>query len=544
MHLNPLSIWVVLIGSVLALRERAVSNQVTIDKRSDLRPQNHFGLNTYGGPPPIMHHDPETARSMVEPMNLYIIWYGSNWKKADKTIVTDFLGGLSKSDFWKISQKYWQRMPDGSKKYITGNLKIAGQVDDHYSLGKFLYSPLETDYIENVVSVVVESHVKNGGLAYDPNGIAPNPTPGINFTSPDYVYAFISNPSACGTLMPYFCGASPNFKSPNGNVGVDVMLTFLAHEIAEAASNPDYPTVGWNTDPSFLGTENADLCNSIFGSNRKLDSKGGYYYNQEWNGRRYLLQQLWDPEIQQCGPVYNKATQDCTKFKKIFPTLNVGDDCCSSGYAECANGKITGIDVSYNGLTGDANALVKKVNLNFPNINRLLLGGNDFTATKVFPKALCDLLHLEDVWMDDSLWLSGTSLPDCLGNLSSLRIFGIEGSGLAGNIPSSIFKYSSPFILSLSHNNLTGTIPKSLARKSTLKGLYLNDNPLLHGAIPEGFDGFHGQSEGPSDENGPYQYANFEKTKLCYKKGYKGPKGGAPECTKAQLSEGSDKEDD
>ncbi|KAJ3026556.1 UNVERIFIED_CONTAM: hypothetical protein HDU68_005450 [Siphonaria sp. JEL0065] len=527
---------------------------------TDFTPETggHFGLNQAGGPAPVILHPDPTARSMTEPMNLYIVWYGTNWKKADKAIITDFLGGLGKSDFWKVTQKYWQQMPDGSRKNITGDLKIAGQVDDAYSFGKVFNTYSDPNW--NDVPIIIQNHIKNGGLKSDvngfylvlgddqtvegsscsqycgyhtsvlsdqDNGIAYNYTVGIDYTSPDYIYTYVGNSAACGLNGAIGCGGPYNDKTPNGNAGVDAMLSPIAHELAEGASNPDTSRSAWNNAD---GYENGDNCAYIYGSNRKYNIFGDYYYNQEWNGRRYHIQQMWDPETQLCGATYKKASKECGKLQTIFPTLNFGDDCCNSGYVDCADGQIVSVDVRGNGLSGDLKELINKFFLNFPFIKQLFLGSNKFSTTEGFPEQICQLTFLEALSLS-GLGMKGGRLPDCLFTLFNLKYLGLSNTGLTGPISSYAFRNFAPLrILSLAGNNFTGPIPKTLAAKTTLTKLFLSNNPLLSGQIPNGFVGFKGQSTGPSDNKGPVVYADFTGTQLCIAKGYKGPTGGAPQC--------------
>lgn len=69
------------------------------------------------------------------------------------------------------------------------------------------------------------------------------------------------------------CNCSSYSKySPNNDPPADAMLSVLAHELSEAASDPDLD--GWYT---YAGSENADLCAWKFLTTSQMD---GYYYNQ------------------------------------------------------------------------------------------------------------------------------------------------------------------------------------------------------------------------------------------------------------------------
>uniref|UniRef100_M1B6S7 Uncharacterized protein n=1 Tax=Solanum tuberosum TaxID=4113 RepID=M1B6S7_SOLTU len=67
-------------------------------------------------------------------------------------------------------------------------------------------------------------------------------------------------------------------KSPNNDVGVDGMISVIAHEIAEVSTNPLVNAWYAGQDPSFP-VEIADLCEGIYGTD-----SGGSYTGQMLNG--------------------------------------------------------------------------------------------------------------------------------------------------------------------------------------------------------------------------------------------------------------------
>ncbi|WMV26811.1 hypothetical protein MTR67_020196 [Solanum verrucosum] len=73
----------------------------------------------------------------------------------------------------------------------------------------------------------------------------------------------------------------PSFKamkSPNNDMGVDEMISVIAHEIAEVSTNPLVNACYAGQDPSFSG-EIADLCEGIYSS-----GSGGSYTGRMLNG--------------------------------------------------------------------------------------------------------------------------------------------------------------------------------------------------------------------------------------------------------------------
>ena len=87
-------------------------------------------------------------------------------------------------------------------------------------------------------------------------------------------------------------------SSPNGDPGIDASISILAHELAEAASDP--MLYAWFDSN---GYENADKCSWMFGNAiAGRDSKGyTYFYNlQGVNGTKFLVQQNWDAAANTC----------------------------------------------------------------------------------------------------------------------------------------------------------------------------------------------------------------------------------------------------
>ena len=68
-------------------------------------------------------------------------------------------------------------------------------------------------------------------------------------------YSIAGNSDAC----PDSCGAVGNERaSPNGDIGVDSLISTVAHELAEAVSDPN--SDGLRSWYDIAGNENADKC--------------------------------------------------------------------------------------------------------------------------------------------------------------------------------------------------------------------------------------------------------------------------------------------
>ena len=174
------------------------------------------------------------------------------------------------------------------------------------------------------------------------------------------------------------------------------------------------------------------------------------------------------------------------------------------GVTTDSSDRVTGLELSFNGLTGQLPAQLG----NLSSLTYLDLSDNQLTGP--IPVQLGNLSSLEelDLWFnqlsgeipvqlgnlsrleDLNLWsnqLSGP-IPAQLGNLSNLTYMGLGTNRLSGGIPSELGRLRSLTGLSLSDNRLSGEIPPELGDLSNLSSIYLADNQLT-GCIPEGLQG-------------------------------------------------------
>jgi len=224
---------------------------------------------------------------------VYLIWYG-NWNQANgsdtpagQTLVNDFLYGLNNSPYYKTNTSY--TTPSGS-------FVVAGTYTDSYSRGKRL--------TDSGVQAVVGNAISGRHLPLDANGIyfvltSTDVSESSGFctkycgwhtygtiSGTNIKYSFVGNSNRC------LSGCAAQTTSPNGNPGVDGMLSVIAHELEET-----------NTDPNISAwydsnrAEDADKCAWTFGQNPTL--LNGAYYNMTLPGlsissRNYLIQRELD----------------------------------------------------------------------------------------------------------------------------------------------------------------------------------------------------------------------------------------------------------
>ncbi|PWA77245.1 phosphate-induced protein 1 [Artemisia annua] len=271
---------------------------------------------------------------LTENIAVHIIWYGT-WPTSQKKIIREFINSISDSanrapsvsGWWKTVQLY----TDQTGSNITRTVKLGKEKNDRLmSHGK----KLTRLSIQSVIKSAVTAKTK-------PLPIHPKGGLYLLLTADDvYVQDFCQNvcgfhyftyPSIVGYTLPYawignsaklcpgVCAypfAVPNYipglkpvKSPNGDVGIDGMISVIGHELAELASNPLVNAWYAGQDPSFP-VEIADLCEGIYGTGgggsytgQMMNDQDGATYNMHGIRRKYLVQWVWNHVLNYCtGP--------------------------------------------------------------------------------------------------------------------------------------------------------------------------------------------------------------------------------------------------
>uniref|UniRef100_A0A0A9DDB5 Phi-1 n=1 Tax=Arundo donax TaxID=35708 RepID=A0A0A9DDB5_ARUDO len=279
----------------------------------------------------------------ASPTNLYLIWYG-RWEPAAQAVLRDFLASLSAPAPFPSVSDWWSRTPrlytDQTGANVTGTFAVAGEHSDSgYSHGPSLRR------------ADVQSVIRSAVYAYpDPLPLDPYNGAYLVLTSPDVEmdefcravcgfhyftfasvvgvtvpYAWVGN---SGTQCPGKCaypfaaaeygagaggggGGQAVLRPPNGDAGVDGMVIVLGHELAEMATNP-LVNAWYAGDTPTAPTEIADLCLGVYGDgggagglvgNVSRAPDGSAYNVNGVNGRRFLVQWLWNPVRGACyGP--------------------------------------------------------------------------------------------------------------------------------------------------------------------------------------------------------------------------------------------------
>ncbi|XP_031493582.1 protein EXORDIUM-like 3 [Nymphaea colorata] len=337
-----LSVWLEMISllmllvlaSVPVIRVQAWRPWPRLFNDSTSYPDPVFGSSKrYEGSSEFVHLQYHMGPVLTSNITIHTIWYGS-WQPSQKRIIKGFLRSISSRDAQSPSVSEWwstvQLYTDQTGSNISSNVLLGSEKNDRYSHGK----SLTRLSIQSVIKGAITASTRP--LPIDSrNGLY------LVLTSPDVHmqdfcgqvcgFHYFTFPSIVGTTLPYawvgnsaaqcpgVCAypfAVPSYipglkplNPPNGDAGVDGMISVIAHEIAELSTNPLVNAWYAGQDPSFP-TEIADLCEGIYGTGgggsytgQLSVDKTGATYNMNGGRRRFLVQWVWNPVLNYCfGP--------------------------------------------------------------------------------------------------------------------------------------------------------------------------------------------------------------------------------------------------
>ncbi len=112
---------------------------------------------------------------------------------------------------------------------------------------------------------------------------------GWHSSASGYKFAFVGVPPSSCT------GCYAQSSSPNGDAGIDGAVSVVAHELAEAATNP--LGTGWYFQSKTTYVENCDQCAWNFPDATYVN---GYKYNIVVGEKNYLIQSNWNLNTKTC----------------------------------------------------------------------------------------------------------------------------------------------------------------------------------------------------------------------------------------------------
>ena len=208
-------------------------------------------------------------------VNIYYIYYG-NWTDSQKDILEHFMKNIGTSGWYGINRKYYYQADLESPQIpVSGSVTLKKTVVDLYSRGSHLTG--------NALPELIQEKIDSKELPEDTSAVYFVLTSGDVYESirPDLgrasfcssycgyhvswqlksgkriYYAQVGNPTRCLSG----CAATVNSKiSPNNDIGVDGMISALAHELVEAITDPVSDIDVMRAWQDSTGYENGDKC--------------------------------------------------------------------------------------------------------------------------------------------------------------------------------------------------------------------------------------------------------------------------------------------
>ncbi|XP_074576561.1 protein EXORDIUM-like 5 [Curcuma longa] len=271
---------------------------------------------------------------LSSPINLYLVWYGP-WTAAQQAPLRDFLLSLSDPSPPPPSvAKWWSTValyPDQTGANVSRRVAVAAEASlPHLPRGSSLTRLSVQLVIADALAArsLPVDHGRGAYIVLTAPGVAVQDfcraACGFHyFTFPSLVghtlpYAWVGHsgkqcPDVCAypfAVPTYMAGSVEAMRPPNGDVGVDGMVSVLAHEMAELSTNPLINAWYAGEDPT-APTEIADLCEGVYGTGGgggytgqvSKDEMGRSYNLNGRNGRKFLVQWIWSPIAKACrGP--------------------------------------------------------------------------------------------------------------------------------------------------------------------------------------------------------------------------------------------------
>ncbi|KAI5064188.1 hypothetical protein GOP47_0020858 [Adiantum capillus-veneris] len=283
---------------------------------------------------PLVNMKYHNGPVLTPKIRVYLIWYGK-WQASQQAIIRDFFHSIASPSPSPSVRAWWstvQLYTDQTGAHISDSLGIAAERTDLYSHGKTL--------TRMTTQAVIKRSLKpyNGSLPVDARGgvymvLTSEDVLQQDFCSAACGFHYFTYSSIVGFTLPYaWIGNSAKqcadtcaypfavpfymaptiqpLKAPNGDIGVDGMISVIGHELAEMSSNPLINAWFAGTDPE-APTEIADLCEGMYGTGAgggyagmvAQDKRGASYNVNGVRGRRFLVQWLWNPVKKICsGP--------------------------------------------------------------------------------------------------------------------------------------------------------------------------------------------------------------------------------------------------
>ena len=236
---------------------------------------------------------------MSNTITVHFIWYGTAFTTGADTVLDLFMANINSSVWWNIARQYcpFGSCPCSSVGHV-GDIKMGSHAQLDYIYG----TSISEDDIGTMVLDQITNHNLGGGTVDEIYFVLTDQNVTVSgqigtfcvdycgWHSAEYLnemvikYGFIGSPLHCH----WACSALPpldDASAPNSNYEMDSMISVIAHELAEAATDPNL--TAWFT--IMTHSEAADLCEWLFTG----ETTSPPYWNQNWTGHHFLVQDLW-----------------------------------------------------------------------------------------------------------------------------------------------------------------------------------------------------------------------------------------------------------
>jgi hypothetical protein len=224
---------------------------------------------------------------MLGSINAYIIWYG-DWSTAGprQAIIRNFLGSVGGSNYFNINTTY----TNGANVRVSNLVSLSSyEANDPNSQGVTNLSDAQIQAIANraitsnalpkdtngVYFVLTAAKVSKSGFGTQYCGWHTHASIGGS----DIKYSFVGDPTS------WMSACAAQTTGPNADGPGDAMVSVIAHELEETATDPDL-----NAWYDTQGSENADKCAWTFGTTYGVP---GAQANVNLKGHDYLIQRNW-----------------------------------------------------------------------------------------------------------------------------------------------------------------------------------------------------------------------------------------------------------
>ena len=248
--------------------------------------------STKGFVPPLPVSPPIQYRGgpvMEDAIKVHVLYYGE-FSDSSKNLLTTFINGLGQSQWWKSNAMY----TGPTKKPLSSNIRL-GQVIQQPAVVKRITDDDIYNFIRNSSWTLSKSDIYmliSDETVHETSGLCELYCGWHTYykrVKSTYKFAYVGSPKRC----PQGCSPLTQATAPNNDFEMDSMISIIAHEIAEAASDPEL-----NAWLDSDGLENADKCIWEYGN--VTQSADGRFSNEVVGNLNYLVQMNLDPINQYC----------------------------------------------------------------------------------------------------------------------------------------------------------------------------------------------------------------------------------------------------